>query len=168
MKFLLRADNGDLLVGRKLRDEGMAKAEQATREQYRSEFYATVERLAATGEPFTSEDVINLIGLPSGSPGLHRNNAVGALMQGCARRKIIVRHGDTTQSRRALSHAAELTYWIGAEHMPQAETYTLKGKAEHPVTGELVDVEVQLDRSQYLKLFKDDQKYSIANKEMEG
>lgn len=129
--YVFRTSTGQLLQGLKLRDEGMALAEQGTREQYRKEFRAAVEKLAATGTPFTSEDVINIVGLPSGREGLHKNNAVGALIAGCAKRGVIVRHGDTTQSRRATSHAAELTYWIGAEHASKdAYPYTIKELTE--------------------------------------
>lgn len=72
-----------------------------------------VRQLAATGEQFTSEDVTAVVGLPRGEVGQHRNNAVGAVMSGEARAGVIKRLG-YRNSKRAVSHSAVLSVWVGA------------------------------------------------------
>lgn len=92
--------------------------EQALRKYHlwKEDFAEAAREYAEAGIPFTSEDVLDVVGLPSGETGQHKNNAVGAMMYGLARRGLIKKTGRHVQSRRAHSHAAELTQWIGAEH----------------------------------------------------
>lgn len=93
------------------KEEGMALA--LTRDgidQWKEEFVAWVAALP-WGTRLTSEDVIDAIGLPSGEVGTNANNAVGAMMNGLAKRGLIVKAGRAL-SRRSSSHGAELTMWM--------------------------------------------------------
>lgn len=98
--------------GQELKQAGMEQALQAHR-QWQEEFREAAVALADSGVLFTSEDVLDVVGLPTGGPGLHRNNAVGAMMNALARQKVIVKTGRHVPSRRNLSHGAELTQWVG-------------------------------------------------------
>ena len=60
---------------------------------------------------FTSEDVVNMVGLPVGETGLHRNNAVGARMVGLSKRKVIRKTGRRVKSVNKSSHANEIAEW---------------------------------------------------------
>ena len=82
-------------------------------DEWKDQFRQAVADLVDLGEPFTSEDVVALVGLPTGGVGSNRNNAVGAMMNGMAQRKIIRKTGSRTKSKRATSHSAELVLWIG-------------------------------------------------------
>lgn len=82
-------------------------------DEWKDQFRQAVTDLVDLGEPFTSEDVVALVGLPTGGVGSNRNNAVGAMMNGLAQRKIIRKTGSRTKSKRATSHSAELVLWIG-------------------------------------------------------
>lgn len=95
--------------------EGQALAADAAPDDWTDRFRSALRELAATGEPFTSEDVTDRAGLPAGGIGTNRNNAVGALMAsaGAARPKLIRKTGRHVPSRRPSSHAATLTEWIG-------------------------------------------------------
>lgn len=112
-----RLDNlrRDLPAGRAARDAGQQQAlERDDIAVWREEFRLAVYRMAtASPTPFTSEDVLETVGLPRGEIGQHRNNAVGALMAGMARKGVIRRFG-YTQSTRPSSHAAVLSQWVGA------------------------------------------------------
>lgn len=93
------------------KDEGMALA--LTRDGidvWKEEFVAWVAA-QPWGTRLTSEDVIDAIGLPSGEVGTNANNAVGAMMNGCAKRGLIVKAGRVL-ARRTGSHGAELTLWV--------------------------------------------------------
>lgn len=72
-----------------------------------------VDYLASTGRQFTSEDLTALIGLPRpDAPESNRNNAVGAVISGAARRGVIERVG-YRNARRARLHSAQLSVWKG-------------------------------------------------------
>ena len=101
--------------GRALKERGMQLALSPDRlAEWKREFKRTVVELASAGDPFTSEDVVERIGLPTGEIALHANNAVGAMMNAMARKKIIKKTGYHWQSRRPASHGAEITVWEGA------------------------------------------------------
>lgn len=92
-----------------LRDEGMARADAAQPQEWRGLVDAVIETLAATGEPFTADDVSALTGdSPTGSRG-----AMGARVQYAARRGVIVRVG-YVPSKRPSVHAHPVTLWQGA------------------------------------------------------
>lgn len=103
----------DLGKGKSLRDQGEEQALTAADEAWRVHFEMVVERLADSKRPFTSDDVVQVTGLPHRSSA-NRNNAVGALMAAMAHRGVIVKTGRIVQARRVLSHARELREWIGA------------------------------------------------------
>lgn len=108
-----------VMVGRAERDEGMEEALKA-RLEWQQAFKDTADRLKPG--KFTSEHITDIIGLPSGGTGQHRNNAVGAMMAGLAKRKVIRRTGHHVQSSHSSSHAAELTEWTAYENevVPEA------------------------------------------------
>lgn len=82
---------------------------------WRDEFLAAGERLADRGHPFTSEDIVAVVGLPTGEVGQNKNNAIGSLMGALARRKVVVKTGRTVTASRAASHNARLSQWVGAQ-----------------------------------------------------
>ncbi len=81
--------------------------------EWQTAFRKEVVTLAATRMPFTSEDVIDAVGLPSGDIGKDANNAVGAMMTAMAKQGVIRKTGNRVPSKRPTSHAAELTEWSG-------------------------------------------------------
>ena len=103
----------DLLHGLDMKESGMTQAIDHAELPWKDRFDLTVRRLADAGVPFTSEDVIAHVGLPTGKINLHRNNAVGAMMNAAAKRKIIRKTGRHVPSKRTASHGAELTEWVG-------------------------------------------------------
>jgi hypothetical protein len=98
--------------GTVLKAEGMETA-LTIHKDWQDSFREVVRELAQIPSGFTSEDVIDKVGLPSGDIGLHRNNAVGAMMSGMAANKTIKKTGNHVSSKRSPSHGAELTEWIG-------------------------------------------------------
>jgi hypothetical protein len=72
-----------------------------------------IYNLAATGLPFTADDVVAEVGLPDRSVGMNRNNAVGAVFSACAKRGWIRSTGHYMKSRRASNHSAVLAIWTG-------------------------------------------------------
>lgn len=63
-----------------------------------------------TGATFTSEDLTSWVGLPSGSEGMNRNNAVGAYLQSLSRNKRVVKV-DIVSSKSPRSHGATIIVW---------------------------------------------------------
>lgn len=97
-----------------LKEYGMALALMPeTLEEWKEEFTKAATWLASGHETFTSEDVLDLVGLPSGTIKSNANNAVGAMMNGLARRGVIGKTGERRPSQRPSSHGAELTVWAG-------------------------------------------------------
>jgi hypothetical protein len=91
----------------------MARALEAA-EEWRENAYLQIQFLARARRPFTSEDVVAAVGLPAGGVRTNRNNAVGAVMNGAAKRGWIVKTGRRVTAKRKQLHAAELTEWTGA------------------------------------------------------
>lgn len=85
-----------------------------TLELWKAKFKESVRTFARTRQPFTSEDVIAVVGLPCGDVAMNANNAVGAMMTALAKKGVIHKTGNRVQSRRKSSHGAELTEWIGS------------------------------------------------------
>jgi hypothetical protein len=94
------------------KDVGQRRA-LLTYEDWQTEFRREVLLLAATREPFTSEDALAVVGLPSGEIATNANNAVGAMMTAMAKEGQIVKTGQRAPSKRPSSHGAELTVWMG-------------------------------------------------------
>lgn len=99
----------------KLKEEGMKKAlSPPVLVEWKIQFREQVWKMAKTGQRFTSEDVIEIVGLPAGKVSTNANNAVGAMMNALAKRNIIKKTNERRKSRRPNSHGAELAVWIGA------------------------------------------------------
>jgi len=90
---------------------GVQRALDAIYEDYKAQFYAEVTRLAHRGQPFTSEDVTAVVGLPRHSHP-NANNSVGALMHTMARCGIIRKTGRMVKTRNPVSNAREVREWI--------------------------------------------------------
>lgn len=97
--------------GSALKQEGIDLALTAHK-AWQERFESTVTQLCKSGRPFTSEDVVSLVGLPNQSVGANKNNAVGAMMNALARRKVIRKTGSYVTSRRPSSHSAVLAQWV--------------------------------------------------------
>ena len=97
------------------RKEGQRRAQQGTEQAlYATAALPWVQRaerwLAVRVDPFTSEHLVEAIGLPDGQVGMNKNNAVGALVRAWAQRKCIDRVG-YSPARRVESHGALLSVW---------------------------------------------------------
>lgn len=102
--------NGEQLVlGEELRDEGIARADAAQPDEWKTAVDRQIARLAATGRPFTADDVSTVVGdSPTGSQG-----AMGARFMAASRRGVIQRIG-YVPSGRASVHAHPVAQWKGA------------------------------------------------------
>lgn len=100
-------------TGDALKHEGMTRALDAA-ERWRARAWLAMHDLADQGDPFTSEDLVDLVGLPRRVEGANTNNAVGAIFSAAARRHVIERVGIRNAQRPAL-HAAALTVWKGTK-----------------------------------------------------
>lgn len=103
-----------LAEGRRRRDRGMRDAEAATWTGWRLVAERWLRHLAATGDPFTAEDLRELAGDPLGSS----DNSMGALIAAAARRGEIVPVG-FVQATRPEAHARVIRQWKG--NGPSAE-----------------------------------------------
>lgn len=90
--------------GQKLKDDGIKKALSHVPDDYRSVFERTA--LSFT-QPFTSEDVILKIGMPPS-----HSSAVGAMINGLAKRGLIRKTGQYVKSSRPSCHAAIMALWV--------------------------------------------------------
>lgn len=100
-----------LALGLERKDEGMALAltpEGIT--EWKQAFRDTVFAFPR-GRRFTSEDVLAIVGLPTGEVAKDANNAVGAMVNGLAKRGLIRKTITRVPSRRSSSHGAELIVW---------------------------------------------------------
>lgn len=105
----------DLELGEKAKAVGQHQAGASdVAWEWRRRAEATIADLARAGEPFTADDVIRLVGLPSFGP--NRNNSVGAIFTACAKRGWIVKTGHYRKARRAASHARMLAVWVGGDN----------------------------------------------------
>lgn len=98
--------------GEQLKLFGMEQA-LAAAPDWAAQARVVIRVLAMSGQPFTSEDLVEAIGLPRGHVGQHRNNAVGAAFSAAARKGEITRIGYAKADRHTL-HAAVISVWIGA------------------------------------------------------
>jgi hypothetical protein len=107
-------DNLDLFAGKIARYEGEKRAlEGEAAKVWRDGAERAITKLARERQPFTSELVTALAGLPQGGVRMNRNNAVGALMAAMAKRGVIVKTGRYVPSVRRSSHGAMLAEWRG-------------------------------------------------------
>ena len=98
--------------GEELKKQGQQLALDAA-EPWSDRAKDAIRCLALLRVPFTSEDVVSVVGLPSGEVGTNQNNAVGAVMTAAAKAGTIRRVG-YTKSKRASSHGAVIAEWEGA------------------------------------------------------
>jgi hypothetical protein len=89
---------------------GQDRAISALSDLYKFKFDRVLREFAATQNPFSSEDITAIIGLPS--KGQNKNNSIGGLMSGAAHAGLIKKFGWTV-SKNANSHAREIRLWIG-------------------------------------------------------
>jgi hypothetical protein len=95
--------------GKELKEVGMAIAVNNVPVSYAVQFYAEVENLPK-GRLFVSEDITDVVGKPNPT-AMCRNNAIGGLMNGIAKRKLARKTGKRIPARNKSSHAAELEVW---------------------------------------------------------
>lgn len=111
----LRGQYAQASSGEQRRDAGQQLALTAAGGDWKQAAREALRDLAGSGVPFTSEDLTDRVGLPSGDVGSNRNNAVGALMSWAVRSGLIVEVG-RTRSTRPTSNAAKLSRYVGASH----------------------------------------------------
>jgi len=68
--------------------------------------------LAESRRQFTSDDLIDIVGLPAGSTRTAANNAIGALFARYSRKKVIVSFG-VKATDRSSSHGRAIRIWVG-------------------------------------------------------
>lgn len=91
------------------RDHAIAQAEHAAPISWLRQAHQVVAELAATGEPFTTDDVWARLPQPP------EPRALGAVMQAAADRGAIAPTGRTVRSRRTACHARPLCEWAGPQ-----------------------------------------------------
>ena len=96
--------------GEAAKESGQKRALSALDPSYSYDFDMCIKSLISKGFPFTIDDVIERIGLPSS--GQNKNNSVGGLMSRAAKEKKIRKLGYTV-SRRPENHGRIITQWIG-------------------------------------------------------
>lgn len=97
--------------GETLKDEGIAKAlSKSGLNEWQDKVKAWTWARNA-GARFTSEDIIEEFGLPTGQVGTNKNNAVGAIMNAIAKKGVIRNTGDYVKSSRPSSHSAVIAVW---------------------------------------------------------
>lgn len=89
-----------------LRDQGLAIVDSAESDDWKARADAAMERLARSGQPFSSEDLRAEVGDPEHA------NAMGAVFHRAARRRLIRRYGFVTYQRPE-SHAHVGIAWVG-------------------------------------------------------
>jgi hypothetical protein len=99
------------ISGEQLKLDGMTQAVDAVPD-WRTRAEQALIDLARSGEPFTSETLVERVGLPRGEVKTNRNNAVGGLIGGASRRGLIRLIGYQKAKRRE-SHAAVVGIWVG-------------------------------------------------------
>lgn len=76
---------------------------------------AALLHLGRAGRPFSSDDLIALVGLPSGTTGsfgAHENNAVGALFRKYSKNGFLVQCGNVATTR-STSNGRMIQLWRG-------------------------------------------------------
>lgn len=92
--------------GAALRDGGTAKVVSRS-EEWANKATRVIIRLAATGILFTSEDVVDEVGLPP------HPNATGGVFLRASKRGLIVWSGQLQKAKRDARHASMLRVWRG-------------------------------------------------------
>lgn len=97
-----------MTIGELLKEQGTRRADQAADAVWKQLADAAIDRLAATGQPFTTDDVREL-----GVPDPSSPKAWGARMLSAAKSGRIRRVG-YQPSRRPSVHAHPVAVWVGA------------------------------------------------------
>ncbi len=95
-------------TGEELKLDGVQRALFNADEEWRHAGYAAIEFLARSGLPFTSEDVIDRVGMPGGHP-----SCLGALFVAASKKNLIRWTGTLRKNRRPSRHAAVMRVWTG-------------------------------------------------------
>jgi hypothetical protein len=97
--------------GEQRKEEGMEKAlSNTSTSEWQEAAKLWLWRLPA-GRTFTAEDLVDAVGLPVGEESAGKNNAVGALMNGIAKRGVIRNTSDYTKAKRPASHGRVIAVW---------------------------------------------------------
>lgn len=94
-----------LYEGERQRDEGTQRVLAHTPEGWRAAALLEARRCLTDHGSFTSQDIINAIGMPPNHP-----NAVGAMVRSIAC-ELGLRKGARIKSPRVTCHAAEIAIW---------------------------------------------------------
>jgi hypothetical protein len=96
-----------MFEGERRRNEGMRKAASHVEDApWAAVADEEMARLARSGDPFTAEDLIGIVGKPS------TDNAIGAMFGKWSKRGAIVSTG-MTKTTHALGHARRILVWKG-------------------------------------------------------
>ena len=120
--------------GLALKERGMKQAlKPDVLAAWKDEFRAYISSMPHDSE-FTSEDVVDAVGLPSGDVRMNANNAVGAMMNGLARKGVIAKTGLHVQSKRPSSHGAELILWVrrASDRTKEPNVHSISGPVRRP------------------------------------
>lgn len=98
-----------LELGERLRDSGAKTVLEHAGEAWRNEFNAAADELLASRGRLTSDDVVQVVGLPPNHP-----NAIGAAMRSWARTKGL-RVVGYNKSQKTSRHAAIVAIWGATE-----------------------------------------------------
>lgn len=106
----------DIARGERAKEAGMSRAGSSYRVSvWKQDALGVIYDLAVTGDPFTADDVIRVVGLPD--TGTNRNNVVGAVFSAAAKRGWIRNTGTYRKTKRAISHGRVVVVWVGAENL---------------------------------------------------
>jgi hypothetical protein len=98
------------------KEEGIELA-LSVHKEWQARFEEAALELARKPYTFTSEDVTDIVGLPTGEAGLHKNMAVGGMMHKLGASKRIVNTKRVTNTKS--NHSSRTGLWIGAEHVDE-------------------------------------------------
>jgi hypothetical protein len=96
-------------VGDRLKEQGMAEADTATGDDWKSECDDAIAEMARRGLPFQASDLVRE-GLVDDPPNHHQWGPRFAY----AARRGVIREAAATKSRRTTSRSSRLVTWIGA------------------------------------------------------
>jgi hypothetical protein len=99
-------------AAREARDLGMARVETATSDVWKHAAFQAIERLAATGEPFISDDVWNELG--ASLSDVTNQRALGPVMMSARKKGIIEKTGGYRPSVR--SNLSPKPLWVGVKN----------------------------------------------------
>lgn len=98
------------------REEGMERSEAAVCPEWRAAAERVLDNLIRSGEPFTTDDIIDSVGEPSYGD----KRGLGGMMMSRARAGDIVATGYYVTSSNPSCHARPKKQWVGAEKRKQA------------------------------------------------